>query len=42
MNKNKICWVTPDCFIDCDMEIIPHIKDFDIYWIILFNKQDNK
>lgn len=42
MNKNKICWVTPDCFIDCDMEIIPHIKDFDIYWIILFNKQDNR
>jgi glycosyltransferase involved in cell wall biosynthesis len=40
MGKNikKICWVTPDYFVDCDFnpDILSQIlKNFDIHWIIL-------
>lgn len=35
MKKKKICWVTPDCFADCDIPYVPKLLDeFDIHWII--------
>lgn len=35
MQKPKICWVTPDWFVDVDMPIVPHLLDkYDITWII--------
>ena len=43
MNKKKICWITPDCFIDCDLnyynmhEILKH---YDIHWIVLFSRNN--
>lgn len=41
--KKKICWVTPDCFVDVDLPIIPHLLEFyDINWIILFKKTNNR
>lgn len=42
MQRKKICWVTPDCFLDTDMEVVPFIECFNIHWIILFNKKDNR
>ena len=44
MNKKKIAWVTPDCFVDCDIDIIPMIsrQGFDIHWIVLFDKIGNR
>lgn len=40
--KKKILWVTPDCFVDTDIEIVPNIYDFEIHWVVLFNKKDNR
>lgn len=43
MNKRKICWITPDYFVDCDLnyfnmhEILRH---YDIHWIVLFSKNN--
>ena len=32
----KICWLTPDYFIDCDIKIISELSvSFDIYWIVI-------
>lgn len=32
----KIVWVTPDCFVDCDIILMPDLlKTFDIHWIVL-------
>lgn len=42
METKKICWITPDCFADCDIEIVPNICNFKIHWVILFNKKDNR
>lgn len=43
MERKKICWVTPDCFVDCDIDIIPKLAEtFDIHWIVLFNLKDNR
>lgn len=37
MNKKKLCWVTPDAFMDTDFFIVPYLLDvYDITWIILF------
>ena len=39
MNSNMlICWVTPDCFIDCDIDIISQLsyKGLNIKWILVF------
>ena len=34
----KIIWITPDCFIDCDVDIIPEIsKEFEICWVVLLS-----
>lgn len=34
--KKKICWITPDYFIDCDIDIIPKLLPFfEINWIVL-------
>lgn len=43
MTRKNICWVTPDCFLDVDLPIVPHLLDkFDIHWIILFDQRDNR
>jgi len=43
MIKKKICWVTPDWFVDVDMPIIPHLLDeYDITWIIFFPWRNNR
>ena len=32
----KICWVTPDYFVDSDIPIVPLVAErFDIHWIVL-------
>lgn len=39
MNKKKICWVTPDCFLDTDLDynlMSGLLKEFDIHWFIVF------
>lgn len=37
MDRKKICWVTPDWFVDVDMPIVPRLADkYDITWIIVF------
>lgn len=42
MNE-KICWVTPDYFVDTDMMSVPMVADYyDIHWIILFNARGNR
>nr|WP_315143081.1 glycosyltransferase family 4 protein [uncultured Flavobacterium sp.] len=34
--KKKIVWITPDYFIDCDIEIIPGLLEFfNIHWVVL-------
>lgn len=39
----KICWITPDYFADCDMPLVPLVaKKYDIHWIILFGKRGNR
>lgn len=36
MDKKKICWVTPDCFADCDIPYVPLLSErYDIFWIVL-------
>lgn len=35
MKLKKICWITPDCFADCDIPYVPLLSGmFDIYWIV--------
>lgn len=39
MLRKKICWVTPDHFLDVDMMVVPYLLDeYDIHWIIIFYK----
>ena len=41
----KICWITPDCFVDCDLNnfnMHEILKYYDIHWIILFSKNNNR
>lgn len=39
MSKKKICWITPDCFADCDIPYVPLLLDFfDICWIVQLPK----
>lgn len=42
--RKKICWVTPDSFVDCDIDIIPSLckMGFDIHWIVTFSKYDRR
>lgn len=43
MNKKKICWITPDCFIDCDLNYFNMheiLKHYDIHWIVLFSRNN--
>ena len=43
MLKKKICWVTPDWFVDVDMPIVPHLLEkYDITWIIFFPWRHNR
>ncbi len=36
----NITWVTPDCFADCDIILIPDLlKYFNIHWIILLEQK---
>lgn len=43
MQKPKICWVTPDWFVDVDMPIVPNLLDrYDITWIITFPWRHNR
>jgi glycosyltransferase involved in cell wall biosynthesis len=36
MNKRKICWITPDYYLDVDSFIVPQLsKIFDIEWILI-------
>lgn len=43
MNKT-ILWVTPDCFLDCDINIIQKLcqEISKIHWVILFNDNNNR
>ena len=44
MNKKKICWITTDCFIDCDLNYFNMheiLKHYDIHWIVLFSRNEN-
>lgn len=39
----QITWVTPDCFVDVDIPIVPLLLDqYDIHWIIIFYKENNR
>ncbi len=43
--KKKICWITPDCFVDCDNnpEILKNIlKYYNIHWIVLLHKSNSR
>lgn len=43
--KKKICWVTPDCFLDTDLNyniMSGLLKVYDIHWIVLFKKNGNR
>lgn len=43
MKRKKICWVTPDWFVDVDVPIVPHLaKGYDIKWIIVFPWRNNR
>lgn len=43
MEKLKILWVTADCFIDHDIQIVPLVSQkVFINWIILFNNENNR
>ncbi|MCQ2246607.1 MAG: glycosyltransferase [Bacteroidaceae bacterium] len=36
MNKKKICWITPDCFADCDIPYVPLLLErYTICWVVL-------
>lgn len=44
MNK-KLCWITPDAFLDTDLDyrlISGILHQYDMHWIVLFNKKDNR
>lgn len=35
--KKKICWITPDCYLDTDIYIVPLLaKEFNIEWYIYY------
>lgn len=39
----KICWVTPDCFADCDIPYVPTLsREFFIHWIVLLPKNNSR
>lgn len=39
--KKKIVWVTPDYFIDCDIDIIPKLLEkYDIHWTVMIPAKD--
>ena len=41
--KKKIVWITPDCFVDVDMPIIPLLaKKYAIHWVIEFAYCNNR
>lgn len=45
MNRKRICWITPDSFVDTDLNftnMCEIAKLFDIYWIVLFGKSNNR
>lgn len=43
MPKKKICWITPDWFVDVDIPIVPHLlNEYDITWIIFFPWRNNR
>lgn len=36
----KICWITVDCFVDCDIEVVNRLskRGFDIFWYVVLSK----
>lgn len=39
----KICWITPDCFLDTDLNYFNMheiLKHYDIHWIVLFSRNN--
>lgn len=43
--KKKICWVTPDCFLDTDLDyklMSGLLQYYDIHWIVLFGVKNNR
>lgn len=41
--RKKICWVTPDAFLDTDMDykiMSGLLKHFDIYWFVVFGRNN--
>lgn len=44
-NKKKIVWVTPDSFLDTDLDyrlMSGVLRQYDIHWIVLFKKSGNR
>lgn len=45
MDRKRICWITSDSFVDTDLNftnMCEIAKLFDIHWIILFGKSNNR
>lgn len=45
MGKKTILWVTPDSFLDCEInhEFMSGIlHEYDVYWVVLFDKNGNR
>ena len=41
--KNRICFITADCFLDTDIAIIPKLnKYYNLFWIVVFSKGSQK
>lgn len=37
MDRKKICWVTPDHFLDTDLMVVPYLlNSYDIHWLVIF------
>ena len=43
LTKKKIIWVTDDCYVDHDIDIVPLISTkYEVHWIILFANKNNR
>jgi glycosyltransferase involved in cell wall biosynthesis len=45
MKKTRISWLTPDYFIDCDLNVIHQLAlsgEYEIHWTVIFLKQNSR
>lgn len=43
MNKKRISWITPSCYVDVDLPIVNQLKkDYDIYWIVVLQPKTSE